>query len=84
MFTIEARSMIFLVKHAWYMSIKYRQNQRFCSNRFLEPVAKGTQGSSMQGKFVLFLSSGLLLNKSYPNGNQIEYELNYILKKNKV
>ena len=52
MFAIAAKLMIFYVKHAWYILIKYRLNQGFCVSHVLETVAKATQGSSMRGKFV--------------------------------
>ena len=38
-FAIAARLMIFHTKHAWYMLIKYRQNQGFWSSHVLETVA---------------------------------------------
>ena len=72
MFAIAARLMIFHIKHAWYMLIKYRENQECLSNHVLETVTKATQGSSMRGNFLFFPSLGQLLNKSYLNGNQFE------------
>ena len=72
LFAIAARLMIFHIKHAWYMLIKYWENQEFLFTHVLETVAKATQGSSMRGKFVFFPSLGQLLNKSYLNGNQFE------------
>ena len=72
MFAIAAMFIIFHVRHAWYMLIKYRKNQGFCFSHALETVAKATQGSSMRGKFVFFPSLGQLLNKRYLNGNQFE------------
>ena len=39
MFAIAARLMIFHIKHAWYMLIKYRQNQGFWSSHVLGTVA---------------------------------------------
>ena len=39
MFAIAARLMIFHIKHACYMIIKYRQNQGFWSSHVLETVA---------------------------------------------
>ena len=72
MFAIAAMLLIFHVRHAWYMLIKYRLNQGFCSSNALEMVAKVTQGSSMRGKFVIFPSLGQLLIKSCLNGNQFE------------
>ena len=39
MFAIAARLMIFHIKHAWYMLIKYRKNQGFWSSHVLGTVA---------------------------------------------
>ena len=72
MFAIAEMLMIFHVRHAWYMVIKYRQNKGFCSSHALETVAKATQGSSMRGKFVSFQSLGQLLIKRYLNRNKFE------------
>ena len=83
MFAIAARLMIFHVKHAWYMFIKYRENQGLWSSIFLETVAKATQGSSMRGNFLYFPPLGPLLNKSYLNGNQFENKFGHMLSKNK-
>ena len=83
MFAIAARLMIFHVKHAWYMLIKYRFNQGLRSSNVLETFARATQGSSMRGKFVCFPALGPPLNKSYLNGNQFENKFGYMLSKNK-
>ena len=53
-------------------------------NDFVPAIAKATQGLWMRGKFVLFQSSGQLLNKNYLKRNQFEYEFEYMLSKNKV
>ena len=53
-------------------------------NDFVPAITKAIQGSWMRGKFVLFQSSGQLLNKNYLKRNQFEYKFEYMLSKNKV